>query len=198
GRRHQRRQKARGGLSDVELARWSGRRNIDQNAAYKHGTVEQRVTWAREMIRAGKLRGPAAEIYHSMSDPVEKEEFLETFVNVALFTPYGVCVHDYAIDPCPYHLNCLGGCSEYLRTKGGKEEQKNIGEVRGFHLVQLQRIKKATPNDTGKIKNYEAHCERIVEGAEAALAVDSDDIPDGQQVKVFPKGRPLGKAVAGL
>jgi len=93
---------AHGGLSDVELARWSGRRNTNQNAAYKHGTVEQRVTWAREMIRTGVLQGPAAETYHSISDPVEKEEFLVTFVSVALFTPYGVCIHDYAIDPCPY------------------------------------------------------------------------------------------------
>jgi hypothetical protein len=70
--------------------------------------------------------------------------------------------------------------------------------VQKFHLVQLQRIKTRTQNDVGKIKNYEAHCERIVEGARAALAVDSDDIPEGRKVKVFPKGKRLGKAVAGL
>lgn len=186
---------ARGGLSDVELARWSGRRNIDQNAAYKHGTVEQRVSWARDMIRGGTLRGTAADMYHSIDDPVEKESFLETFVNVALFTPYGVCIHDYAIDPCPYHLNCLGGCSEYLRTKGDKEEQKNINEVRNFHLVQLQRVKTATHKNIRTIKNYEAHCERMVQGATAALAVDGDNIPDGQLVKVFPNGKPRGKPI---
>jgi hypothetical protein len=189
---------ARGGLSDVELARWSGRRNIDQNAAYKHGTVAQRVSWARNMIKEGTLRGPAADTYNSINDPVEKEQFLETFVNVALFTPYGVCIHDYAIDPCPYHLNCLGGCSEYLRTKGDKDEQKNIEEVRSFHLVQLQRLKSATQNDAGPVRNYETHCERIVQGATAALAVDEDNIPDGQHVKVFPKGNVRGKAVTSL
>jgi hypothetical protein len=189
---------SRGGLSDIELARWSGRRNIDQNAAYKHGTVEQRVSWARNMIKEGTLRGPAADTYNSINDPVEKEQFLETFVNVALFTPYGVCIHDYAIDPCPYHLNCLGGCSEYLRTKGDKDEREAIEEVRGFHLVQLQRLKSATQNDAGPVRNYEAHCERIVQGATAALAVDEDNIPDGQHVKVFPKGSVRGKAVTSL
>jgi hypothetical protein len=189
---------ARGGLSDAELARWSGRRNIDQNAAYKHGTVEQRVSWARNMIKEGTLRGPAADTYNSINDPVEKEQFLETFVNVALFTPYGVCIHDYAIDPCPYHLNCLGGCSEYLRTKGDKDEQKSIEDVRGFHLVQLQRLKSATQNDAGPVRNYEAHCERIVQGATAALAVDEANIPDGQHVKVFPNGNVRGKAVTSL
>lgn len=189
---------SRGGLSDVELARWSGRRNIDQNAAYKHGTVEQRVSWARNMIKEGTLRGPAADTYNSINDPVEKEQFLETFVNVALFTPYGVCIHDYAIDPCPYHLNCLGGCSEYLRTKGDKDEQKNIEDVRGFHLVQLQRLKSATQNDAGPVRNYETHCERMVQGATVALAVDDENLPDGQLVKVFPKGKVRGRAIQSL
>ena len=64
-------------------------------------------------------------------------------MNIALFTPYGVCVHDYAIDPCPYHLNCLAGCPEYLRTKGDQEEQNNIAAVSNFHLVQLRRATNA-------------------------------------------------------
>jgi hypothetical protein len=188
----------RGGLSDVELARWSGRRSIDQNAAYKHGTVEQRVSWARDMIREGKLQGPAADIYHSINDPVEKEQFLATFVNVALFTPYGVCIHDYALDPCPYHLNCLGGCSEYLRTKGDKDEEKNIKAVRDFHLVQLQRVKAKAVKNAGKIQNYKAHCGRIVKGAKAALADDLKNVPDGKLVKVFPKGKRMGKPITML
>jgi hypothetical protein len=185
---------ARGGLSDVELARWSGRRNID----HKHGTVEQRVSWARDVIRAGNLQGPAADIYHSINDPVEREQFLITFVNVALFTPYGVCIHDYAIDPCPYHLNCLGGCSEYLRTKGDKDEKENIMAMRDFHLVQLQRVKTKAVKNAGKIQNYKAHCGRIVKGAKAALAVDTKNVPDGQLVKVFPKGKRMGKPITML
>jgi len=182
---------SRGGLSDVELARWSGRRNINQNAAYKHGTVEQRVSWAQEMIKAGELRGLVADTYHSIDDPVEKQYFLETFVNVALFTPYGVCVHDYSIDPCPYHLNCLSGCPEYLRTKGDIEEQKNIAEVLNFHLVQLQRSNKAEQEGLSGAGNYMTHCKRIVEGAKAALSVDGIESPDGQLVKVFPNNKSL-------
>jgi hypothetical protein len=186
---------SRGGLSDVELARWSGRRNISQNAAYKHGTVEQRVAWAQEMIRAGKLRGPVADTYHSIDDPIEKQHFIETFVNVALFTPFGVCVHDYSIDPCPYHLNCLSGCSEYLRTKGDEEEQKNIAEVLNFHLIQLQRSNGAEQEGLTEAGNYVTHYKQIVEGAKAALAVDDMKSPDGELVKVFPDGKSRGMAI---
>lgn len=177
---------SRGGLSEVELARWSGRRNIDQNAAYKHGTVEQRVAWAKEMIKAGELRGVVADTYHSIGDPIEKQDFLATFVNVALFTPYGVCVHDYSIDPCPYHLNCLKGCPEYLRTKGNAEEKTNITEVLNFHLVQLQHSKQAEQQGVAEAGNHAAHFRRIIEGAKAALAVDDTDSSNTQLVKVFP------------
>lgn len=186
---------SRGGLSDVELARWSGRRNIDQNAAYKHGTVEQRVSWAHEMIKTGGLHGPVADTYHAIDDPIEKEAFLGTFVNVALFTPYGVCVHDYAIDPCPYHLNCLAGCPEYLRTKGDQEEQNNIAAISNFHLVQLSRATKSTKEGVSEAGNYAAHCNRIIEGAKAALAVDGIDVPDGQLIKVFPSGKMLASGI---
>jgi len=77
----------RGGLSDLELALWMGRRDPRQNAAYKHGTVAQRVRWAREAIKDGRLYGDIADIYDGMNDPAEKEEFLETFVSVATLHP---------------------------------------------------------------------------------------------------------------
>jgi TM2 domain len=107
----------------------------------------------------------------------------------------GVCIHDYAIDPCPYHLNCLRGCSEYLRTKGDKEEQKNVAEVYNFHLIQLQRSKKAEEEGASMAGNFAAYCARIVEGAKAALAVDGIEASDGELVKVFPDGKLLGTAI---
>lgn len=184
---------ARGGLSDLELARWSGRRDERQNAAYKHGTVEQRVAWAREMIKNGGLQGDVADTYHAIDDPVEKENFLETFVNVAHFTPYGLCLHDYSIEPCGYHLNCLRGCSEYLRTKGDETEASNIKSMLGFHLVQLQHSTRASEEGVAGANNYTRHNRLIVEGARAALAVDGLESSDRKLLKVFPNGRVLGQ-----
>lgn len=186
---------ARGGLSDLELARWSGRRDEKQNAAYKHGTVEQRVAWAREMIINGVLHGPVADAYHAIDDPVDKEDFLKTFVGVAHSTPYGVCLHDYSIEPCNYHLNCLSGCSEYLRTRGNQEEAANINSLLDFHLVQLTRSTSAAESGAKGADNYTRHSRRVVEGAKAALAVDDTDIPAGTLVKVFYDGNLVGKPV---
>jgi len=180
---------ARGGLSDIELARWSGRRDVSQNATYKHGTVEQRIAWAREMIKAKELKGVVADTYHAIADPIKKQDYLDTFVNVAHFTPFGVCMHDYAIDPCPYHLNCLRGCPEYLRTKGDQEERKNIAAILDFHLVQLQRSNTAEQQRQRGAGNYSAHNQLIVEGARAALAVDDDSATKSAFIKVFPTSK---------
>jgi hypothetical protein len=187
----------RGGLTDIELARWMGRRDLGQNEAYKHGTVAQRVAWAQEMIREGRLHGPVSEMYQAMHNPVEKERFLETFVNVAHFTPFGVCTHDFALEPCKYHLNCLSGCSEYLRTKGDQEERRRIIEVRDFHLVQLESYKKAAQAETFGAGNWAHHAERIVTGANAALAVDDQGAAEnGATAPVFPASRKIGKPIA--
>jgi hypothetical protein len=178
-----------GGLSDIELALWMGRRDVRQNAAYKHGTVEQRITWAREMIKAGVLSGVIADTYNRMNDPIEKETFLETFVSVAHFTPYGVCTHDFALDPCRYYLNCLLGCPEYLRTKGNEEERRSIRELRVFTARELEKAEQATERGEWGANNWVDFNRRVLAGADAALAVDADEINfTGDAITVFPLG----------
>jgi hypothetical protein len=187
----------RGGLSDLELALWSGRRDISQNAAYKHGTVEQRVTWAREMLKDGKLYGEVADVYNSIDDPVEKELFLETFVGVAHFTPYGVCVHDFAIDPCRFHLNCLSGCPEYLRTKGDVEERQQLVQLQRFTKKELEKAEEAMAEGEYRASNWVDFNKTLLANTEAALAVDDDDTTaDGEVVSVFPDGRMVGQPLA--
>jgi len=188
----------RGGLSDLELALWMGRRDPRQNAAYKHGTVAQRVEWAREAIKDGRLYGDIADIYNGMNDPVEKEEFLETFVSVAHFTPYGVCLHDFALEPCRYHLNCLSGCGEYARTNGDKEERSNLRQLRVFTERQLKMAEQAMTNAEYGASNWVDHNRRILTNTEAALAVDDDaeTVEIGKTIRVFPGARTIGQPIS--
>jgi hypothetical protein len=188
----------RGGLSDLELALWMGRRDPRQNAAYKHGTVAQRVEWAREAIKDGRLYGDIADIYNGMNDPVEKEEFLETFVSVAHFTPYGVCLHDFALEPCRYHLNCLSGCGEYARTKGDKEERSNLRQLRVFTERQLKMAEQAMTNAEYGASNWVDHNRRILTNTEAALAVDDDaeTVEIGKTIRLFPTAGTIGQPIS--
>lgn len=186
----------RGGLSDVELARWMGRRDIRQNEAYKHGTVEQRVAWAQDMLKAGKLYGPTASAYQAIQEPVRKEEFLQSFVSVTHFTPYGVCTHDFALAPCPYHLNCLAGCAEYLRTQGDREERRHLIQLRAFTVVELRKAETALDEQVRGANNWIDFNRRVLAGIDAALATDErGPVPSGTSRAVFPGGKKLGSAV---
>ena len=188
-----------GGLSDIQLALWMGRRDVSQNVAYKHGTVVQRAKWAREALQSGKLSGAISEIYDEINDPVEKGTFLETFVNVAHFTDFGVCLHDYSLDPCQHHLNCVSGCGEFARTKGDQEERKKLRELRVFTARELELAKKAVQEDEFNADAWVNHNQRILDGCDAALAVDEDESGEnvtGQAkdiVKIYPEEKVLGK-----
>ena len=188
----------RGGLSDVELARWMGRRDIRQNEAYKHGTVEQRVAWAQDMLKGGKLFGSTARAYQAIQDPVRKEEFLQSFVGVAHFTPYGVCTHDFALTPCPYHLNCLAGCAEYLRTQGDREERRNLVQLRAFTASELRKAETALDKRSRGASNWVDFNRRMLAGIDAALTVDEQEAPTVNAKRaVFPNGQSRGRPIRG-
>ncbi|MEW5976416.1 MAG: hypothetical protein AB1898_11500 [Acidobacteriota bacterium] len=185
-----------GGLTDVLLARWMGRNDLRQNAAYQHGTVEQRAGWVREGIEKGILMGPIADASRGIRDPVERREFLEAHIPVAHVTPYGWCTHNFAIEPCQFHLNCFAGCREYLRTKGNPEERLVLLEMRNFTAEQLKGAKDAADNERYGASNWLAYHQRALAGINAALEVDLEDkIADGDCVAVFPNGKKVGEPI---
>jgi hypothetical protein len=173
-----------------------GRRDIRQNEAYKHGTVAQRVAWAQDMLKSGKLYGPIANAYGALQEPASKEEFLRTFVGVAHFTPYGVCAHDFALAPCVYHLNCLAGCAEYLRTQGDREERQNLIQLRGFTALELTKAEKALGEQNQSASNWVDFNRRLLAGIDQALAVDGQGSRSARALTaVFPHGKKGGRAI---
>ena len=143
----------------------------------------------------GKLFGDIADLYFEMSDPIEKRQFLETFVSVAHFTPYGVCLHDFALDPCSYHLNCLSGCRGIHADQGRPEERKNLRQLTVFTERQLKIAERAMTEQEYGASNWVQHNRRLLTNANAALAVDdSAGTPEvGAAIHVFPGKRPIGQ-----
>lgn len=176
----------RGGLSDVELARWMGRRRIADNRAYDHRTHEERVEEARALIRSGRATGAITDAYRSLP-PVDAEAFLAAQVNAVLTTPYGMCVHDYGQGPCERHFSCAG-CGELLRRKGDRDEQAAL-------VSMLERTRKAL--DAAKVEvtdgafgasNWIARNERLEIDLIAMLAIDDGNAhSDGDLIRVWPQ-----------
>jgi len=175
----------RGGLSEVELARWMGRNRIADNRAYDHRTQEERVEEARELLRSGQATGPLAEAYWSLP-PVESEAFLNAQVGSALNTPYGMCVHDYGQGPCERHFSCAG-CGELLRRKGDPEERAALNEMLDRTRKSLEEARAEESDGAVGSGNWVTRHERLEIDLITLLAVDENEqFADGESVQVWP------------
>lgn len=65
-----------GGMSQMEIARWSGRKDVAQNDFYDHVPGAKLAAKARELIAAGSIRGPLATAY-SRRPPRDRKNFLQ-------------------------------------------------------------------------------------------------------------------------
>ena len=140
--------------------------------------------------------GSTASAYQAIREPARKEEFLQSFVGVAHFTPYGVCTHDFALTPCLYHLNCLAGCADYLRTWGDPEESQNLIQLRTFTVLELEKAEAALSEQSRGASNWVDFNRRTLAGIDAALAVDEPGpLPARATNAVFPNGRSRGRAI---
>jgi hypothetical protein len=178
---------ARGGLTEVELARWMGRSRIADNRAYDHRTQEERTEEARALIRKGSAAGPIADTYRSLP-PVDADAFLQAQVNAVLTTPYGLCVHDYGQGPCERHFSCAG-CSELIRTKGDLREREAAKAALSRTREALKHAEAENIAGTYGANNWTQHHHRLELDLVALLAVDDDEaIPPGSHVHPFPTG----------
>jgi len=166
--------------------RWLGRENPRDTEAYRHATVDERLAWVKEGIRNGQLGGTKADAFLELPRS-KRDVFLEAEIQAVPRPRHSGCVlHDFAVTPCPYHLNCVRGCPDYLRTKGSSSER--------HHLVQIQlETERAlvSARARGEVaKAWITHCEETIAGVRRALAVDEEPAaPDGALVKPFPGGR---------
>jgi len=157
----------KGGLPIDLQTRWLGREHPRDTEAYRHATVDERLAWVKEGIRSAQLSGAKADVYFGLP-LAERDVFLEAEIQAVHVTAFGLCLHDFAVTPCPYHLNCIRGCADYLRTKGNPRER--------LHLVQIQQATEmalaAAKKRGGIAQAWIIHCEETLAGVSRALAVD--------------------------
>ncbi len=113
-----------GGLNDLDIAKWSGRKDVRQNRAYDHVSARDKLALIRDAIGdQSKMFGPLG---HTPSVPsIKRDEFANLKVMNAHTTEFGYCTHDYASTPCQKYLDCLN-CNELVCIKGDEVREANI------------------------------------------------------------------------
>lgn len=112
------------GLSQLDIALWSGRKDVAQNRAYNHITAEQRL----EMLRG--VVGDSAKATGGLSSlpavvPIARADYVAQKIPAAHVTDFGYCVHDFSMEPCQLHRDCMF-CTEHVCVKGDKAAEARL------------------------------------------------------------------------
>lgn len=170
-----------GGLGQHEIARWFGRKDIGQNAAYDHVTGMQKAEQVHRLMESGQMRGGMAEIHRSLS-PAIRPHFRDAVVATGHSTDLGLCVNDWSLAPCPDHGSCAR-CSEHIIVKGDAKQKAAAETLLDEHEWFLADAVREAEEDTYGASNFVAHHWSMVEALRKILAVHNDpEIPDGTLV----------------
>lgn len=170
-----------GGMSQELIARWSSRKDIQQNAVYDHVTGSKLAEKVRALAAAGEVVGQLGRVRERLP-PADREAFMKAQVATGHVTEIGICIHDWSLVPCAIHGQC-SDCVEHLVEKGNvrqkDEAERQIAEVEAL----LSHAATESVADTyGASRWAEAHRRRLA-GLRGVLAVHADPaIADGTLV----------------
>ncbi len=172
---------ARGGLSNLEIAKWSGRADVKQNRVYNHMSEYELVGIAEQLDTSKELFGPVDAIEVNL--PVTSQEF-NTLEHAAVHvTEYGYCVHDYTMSPCEKYRDCPH-CTEQVCVKGN---QCNLERIKK-RLEKSERLLSIAGIDSleeEKADNwYKYHKKTVIRLTELVGILENPNIPDGAQIKL--------------
>jgi len=179
-----------GGMSQLDIAKWSGRKDVRKNAVYDHVTPTQMLEKVRGAVGdSSQMFGPLAEIPVNL--PVSRDEFGRLRFPTANTTDIGFCVHDYTMSPCELHRDCLN-CQDMVCVKGDivKTErlQTRLSEARRLldHAEQAQSEEYA-----GSDRWLDHHRGTVERLTELCAIMNDPTVPDGACVHLGRKSGSL-------
>lgn len=172
-----------GGLSQLDIAKWSGRVDIRQNEAYDHVSADEMVAKIRLSIGVeSKMFGPLAKLPKNI--PISRDEFARLKIPTAHTTDFGFCVHDYTMMPCEQNADCIN-CNEHVCVKG--DEHKAAMVKRRLEEAQdlLERAKAAMADGYyGADRWMEHHQKTVVRLTQLAAILDDPSVPAGSIIQL--------------
>jgi hypothetical protein len=180
-----------GGLSQLDIAKWSGRKDVRQNGDYDHQSDRDVVARVRSMMGdSTKARGYIATV--PLSTLVHRDEFARLKIPTAHTTEFGFCIHDYSMLPCQLHRDCLN-CNEQVCIKGDVTREANIRRHRAETQQLLEDALAANRDQYAGANRWVAHQQATLTRLNELCAIlDDPNVPAGaviQPSKVVPASR---------
>lgn len=168
-----------GGLSQLEIARWMGRKDVRQNAAYNHMTGVQLAASIHRKLQNLEIKGVIQETTFRIKDPVRREEFINSLTTTAHVTDLGICLHDWSSLPCPKHRSCMT-CEEHLVDKGNEDQKLHALALKQDTEMLLNLAESAEEEQTYGVNNWLEHQKLVLSRLDTIITLHNDqNIPDG-------------------
>jgi hypothetical protein len=131
----------KGQVGQVEIARWSGRADISQNAVYNHRTPEDQTANMRK-VGLGSQSSNLAE-RSKKNEPILVSEIGgdEHDDRISHVTLYGRCDHNFAMEPCNKWRGCIT-CKKHKCIKGDDVKLERLKFERDKMKPQLEKALK--------------------------------------------------------
>jgi hypothetical protein len=172
----------RGGLSNLELAKWSGRADVKQNRTYNHMTEYELLAMAERIDTSKTMFGPIGGVEKHL--PVTAQEFNSLEKAASHVTEYGFCVHDYTMSLCEKYRDCIN-CTEQVCIKGDSSKLERIKErlVRTEALLKVAE-KDVEEGDAGADRWFTYHQKTAIRLRELVSILESPETEEGAQIKL--------------
>lgn len=166
----------RGNLGQLDIAKWSARANIHQNATYNHMTEDEYVKLSESALPNGVLDKV------KQNAPVTLKDLDQVGDAIAHITIFGFCVHDHSMLPCQRHRDCLN-CTEHACIKGDAVKLERLKEQRRLTQVQLDKARAADESGYFGADRWSQHQLKTLERLDQLIEImENPEIEDGSVI----------------
>ncbi|MCT7628394.1 hypothetical protein ACN09X_09060 [Aliarcobacter butzleri] len=176
----------KGGASQLDIAKWSGRKEVSQNSAYDHVSADEMLLLVQDAVgnenmllgQLGNIEGIKKKVV------ISRDEYAQLKVRTAHKTDFGVCIHDFSMMPCQLHMDCLN-CTEQICIKGDKNSNEKIRQRKVEVQESLEIAKKAQEEGhVGAyrwIKHQSIELEKLTQLCDI---FDNENVKDGTLIQI--------------
>lgn len=172
-------------MSQLVIAKLSGRVNIKQNADYDHTSADEMLDIIQTKIgNNNEMFFPLAKIPEYL--PISRDEFARLKAPTVHISDIGVCIHDFVMSPCQKFRKCIK-CEDLICVKGDPQKAARLKE----HLEEarncLKRAEEAFAEDfSGSDLWIEMYKETVERYEQLNAFMENQKIPNGAIIQLAP------------
>jgi len=179
-----------GGLSSVEIAVFSGRKDVRQNRAYDHMTSDEVQAPISHVLKNG-FTSELEPVFGARHSPVTRTEFTGLGLTAAHTTEYGYCLHDFASEPCQMYRDCIN-CQEQECIKGEEQKETNLRMLKAETECLLKQAREALEEEEYGADTWVEHQTNTLKRVNALLSILEDPaVADGARIRLDIANAPL-------